>query len=294
MELTPKTPFTTNGTTDQFRCFVLDPAITTPQYLTGHFIIPGNATVVHHAVFVSDPNREEPEARGRRRKHDCFAAPASPPAPASASGSPAGMPTEYAPNVGTPIAAGSLIVMQVHYHAGGASAAPDLTRVQMRLTPTKPDYYLFTLGIGNYTSFLANGDGLQAAPEDPPTGPEFPDSGRRDRTRRAHAAHAAGDDQQRAHADDVGLRMEGAHAPCRHRPEGGGRAGGRDEHVPLARTEVGFHLAADVQLRRADREPSGVASRRQDQDPLHVQQLVLEPPASRPSTRPRASRRRAI
>ena len=47
----PYTPTAPNGGTDEYRCFLVDPKLTTPAYLTGSQFLPQNAPIVHHAIF---------------------------------------------------------------------------------------------------------------------------------------------------------------------------------------------------------------------------------------------------
>src|SRR5207248_2021883 len=47
----PYTPAAPNGGTDEYRCFLVDPGLTTSAYLTGSQFLPQNADVVHHAIF---------------------------------------------------------------------------------------------------------------------------------------------------------------------------------------------------------------------------------------------------
>ena len=47
----PYTPAAPNGGTDEYRCFVVDPKLTEPAYLTGSRFLPQNADIVHHAIF---------------------------------------------------------------------------------------------------------------------------------------------------------------------------------------------------------------------------------------------------
>lgn len=65
-----------------------------------------------------------------------------------------------------PLAPGSKIIMQIHYSPGGASAEPDLTKVQLRVSAEKPKYLLFTAAVGNFGAPLPNGDGLLPGPAD--------------------------------------------------------------------------------------------------------------------------------
>jgi hypothetical protein len=56
--------------------------------------------------------------------------------------------------------------MQIHYHPAGTTADPDVTKVQMRFTPAKPEYQMVFALIGNFPGQQANGDGLQPGPDD--------------------------------------------------------------------------------------------------------------------------------
>ena len=50
------TPSAPNGIgTDDYRCFLLDPHLAKDAYLTGTFVQPGNAEVVHHVILFAVP-----------------------------------------------------------------------------------------------------------------------------------------------------------------------------------------------------------------------------------------------
>ena len=50
------TPSAPNGTgTDDYRCFLLDPHLAKDAFLTGTFVQPGNAEVVHHVILFAVP-----------------------------------------------------------------------------------------------------------------------------------------------------------------------------------------------------------------------------------------------
>src|SRR5262245_23160402 len=44
-------PAAPNGGTDEYRCFLVDPKLTKPAFLTGSQFLPQNADIVHHAIF---------------------------------------------------------------------------------------------------------------------------------------------------------------------------------------------------------------------------------------------------
>jgi hypothetical protein len=58
---TPKPP--TTGSTDDYRCFLVDPKFTTTTFLTGSQFLPQNADIVHHAIFFRVPAAQVAEAQ---------------------------------------------------------------------------------------------------------------------------------------------------------------------------------------------------------------------------------------
>src|SRR6476620_11425354 len=51
----PYTPAAPNGGTDEYRCVILDPHLTTPTFLAGSQFQPQNTPMVHHAVVFAVP-----------------------------------------------------------------------------------------------------------------------------------------------------------------------------------------------------------------------------------------------
>ncbi len=174
-ELTPKQPFVTGGDNDQFRCFVLDdPRLAAGAYINGVHVIPGNATVVHHAVVVTDPMGLTAALAGPDGSFECSSATVGGAnSVVLAVWTPGYLPIELPANIAMPVAPGSKIVMQIHYSPGGRVGEVDSTRVQLRLATTKPEYLLYTAAFGNVATAMANGDGLQPGPNDRSAIPEF-------------------------------------------------------------------------------------------------------------------------
>jgi Copper type II ascorbate-dependent monooxygenase, C-terminal domain len=177
LELAPKQPFTSGGKADQFRCFVLeDPRLEAGAFVTGIHVIPGNKTVVHHAVVVTDPNGEAAMLAGPDGSFECSSPAGGTPRAGQVTlevWTPGYVPIELPSNMAMPVVPGSKLIMQIHYSPGGRTAETDLTHVQLRLTTTKPDYLLFTTVLGNASAPLPGGDGLLAGPNDPTGVPEF-------------------------------------------------------------------------------------------------------------------------
>ena len=86
---------------------------------------------------------------------------------------PGAPPFELASNIGTLLPKGAKLVMQIHYLPAGTTADPDVTRVQMRFTPKKPEYQMAMVLLGNFGGMDGNGDGLQPGPNDK-NGTELP------------------------------------------------------------------------------------------------------------------------
>jgi hypothetical protein len=174
LELQPAAPFTLAPGADEFRCFVLDPKLAQDSFVNGVFVVPGNAAVVHHVLVFSDPTRASLANADASLGYDCFGGVRVPNTDLLTAWTPGGVPLEYPPNIAAPIAAGSLLVMQVHYHPHSTTdSATDATRVQLRFSATPPDYDAVTALIGNFKGALAGGDGLLPGPDDPASGPAF-------------------------------------------------------------------------------------------------------------------------
>ncbi|GLY94103.1 hypothetical protein Acsp02_13590 [Actinoplanes sp. NBRC 103695] len=137
----PYTPAAPNGGTDEYRCFLVDPKLTGPAYLTGSQFMPQNSDVVHHAMFY----RIDPAGVAKARSADaasqgegwtCFGDEAiGRDAGWVAHWTPGMGENVWAPGTGIEMPAGSLIVMQVHYNllATGGKGAADQSAIQLRL-----------------------------------------------------------------------------------------------------------------------------------------------------------------
>ena len=138
----PYTPAAPNGGTDEYRCFLVDPQLTEPAYLTGSRFLPQNAAIVHHAIFYRlDPEQAEAAAQVDAgtpgEGWTCFG-------DTGVQGQTAWV-AHWAPGAGETLMPagygfemppGSKLVMQIHYNLLGAGAgvpADDQSGMQMRL-----------------------------------------------------------------------------------------------------------------------------------------------------------------
>jgi hypothetical protein len=167
LEVKPKTPYVTSGDKDEFRCFVMDPGLTEDTYLNGLQVVPGNSKVVHHAVIMIDKDRQAEKLAGPDGSYPCAGA-ALPPGKLIDAWAPGSDAIDLPAGVGYPLAKGSLVTMQIHYHPAGTTAAPDATRLQLRLDKAKPKYGFSYRFVGNF-DFPVNqiGMGLLPDPADP-------------------------------------------------------------------------------------------------------------------------------
>jgi hypothetical protein len=140
---TPKAP--TTGT-DDYRCFLLDPALEKAAYVTGFDVVPDRAELVHHVILFRVPR----EAVARARAIDaaepgqgwtCFGGSGLDGAdedldnaPWVGAWAPGGGERVMARDVGIPLDAGTQVVMQVHYNLLEGTEA-DRSSVRLRLAP---------------------------------------------------------------------------------------------------------------------------------------------------------------
>lgn len=140
---TPGAP--TTGT-DDYRCFLLDPGLDQDAYLTGLDVLPGRDDLVHHVILFRVP----PDAVTRARLQDrsvpgqgwtCFGGSGLEgpddgldDAPWLGAWAPGGGEQALAPDLGIPLEAGSLVVLQVHYNLISGTGA-DRSRARLRIAP---------------------------------------------------------------------------------------------------------------------------------------------------------------
>jgi hypothetical protein len=168
-------PYAPTGSGDQFRCFVMDPGLERDRFLTGTDVIPGDPAVVHHVVVIADPSRAASKRLAGGDGYDCFGGFSDiPDNQLLQVWTPGGFPVEMPEGVAVQLPRGSLIVMQVHYHAHGPGHRPAPIRFQLRAQDQPPRYYLVPgLPMGNAVGAVPGGDGLLPGPGDGRGGPTF-------------------------------------------------------------------------------------------------------------------------
>lgn len=141
----PYTPSAPTGVgTDDYRCFLLDPELTDPVYLTGTQVLPGNPQVVHHVILFRVP----PEKVALAEKVDSFETgpgwtcfgdtklgegPQLDDAPWIGAWAPGAEESVQPKGYGVRLEPGSRVIMQVHYNLL-EGAEPDVSAASLRVT----------------------------------------------------------------------------------------------------------------------------------------------------------------
>jgi len=106
---------------DQYRCFVLPLEADHDLYMSGFEFRPGNRRVVHHALVYLDSSGRARQlaANSPDGGYTCFGGPGFLPSAMLGGWAPGASPPPVNPSVAQPIAKGSDVVLQVHYHPSG-------------------------------------------------------------------------------------------------------------------------------------------------------------------------------
>jgi hypothetical protein len=147
----PYSPSAPNGTgTDDYRCFLLDPQLAEDAFITGFDVQPGTPDTVHHVIMFRVPPElvSQAEAADQATPGEgwtCFGDAGIPGASGSVDDvpwlgawAPGGGERVLADDLGTPVEAGSRVVMQVHYNLL-AGTGPDVTAARLRLASADAD-----------------------------------------------------------------------------------------------------------------------------------------------------------
>ncbi|MEV0379287.1 monooxygenase [Nonomuraea sp. NPDC050643] len=137
----PYRPARPNGGTDDYRCFLIDPGLTSRVSLTGAQFQPQNTDIVHHAIFF----RIAPDQAAKAREIDagtpgqgwtCFGDEGVGEASWVAHWAPGTNEALLDPRYGYDLPPGSRLVMQVHYNTLNIKGEPGTDRSGIRLRVT--------------------------------------------------------------------------------------------------------------------------------------------------------------
>jgi hypothetical protein len=138
----PYTPGPPNGGTDDYRCFLIDPELAKPAFLTGAQFQPQNSGIVHHAIFFRVPPEQAKQAqalddRTPGQGWTCFGDGGVEDASWVAHWAPGTNEALLDPKYGYALPPGSRLIMQVHYNLlGAADGRPgtDQSGIRLRVT----------------------------------------------------------------------------------------------------------------------------------------------------------------
>ena len=142
----PYTPSAPTGVgTDDYRCFLLDPGLAGPAYLTGLDVRPGNPDVVHHVILFRVPPAQVAQAelvdeRSPGPGWTCFgdsgigSSARLDDAQWLGAWAPGSEETVHQAGYGVPMPRGTRVVMQVHYNLLG-EVGEDVSAARLRLAP---------------------------------------------------------------------------------------------------------------------------------------------------------------
>ncbi len=148
---TPRAP--TGQGTDDYRCFLLDPGLTSSAFVTGVDVLPGRSDLVHHVILFRVPPERLDAAAAKDASEPgqgwtCFGGtgigqdggPGAElsSAPWLGAWAPGGGERLLADDVGIPLEAGSRVVMQVHYNLL-AGDGDDVSSARLRMTDGTAD-----------------------------------------------------------------------------------------------------------------------------------------------------------
>lgn len=155
----PYTPSVPTIGTDEYRCFLLDPKLSTDAVITGTDFLPGNVKEVHHVILYKVDPQDVAAAKALDAKDSgdgwtCFGgtgireggagAQQIDQAPWLGAWAPGGTEKVTPPGIGTSLPEGSQIVMQIHYNLLDGSS-PDQSAAKLRIATDDGSYnYLHT------------------------------------------------------------------------------------------------------------------------------------------------------
>lgn len=125
------------GQPDDYRCFILDPEVTEPTFLTGYTFDPDRLDVVHHAIVsrvraVDVPRIQAEDAADEGSGWSCLAGMGTNGGDRVAGWVPGQRPVAFAEGDGFDLQPGDVLVAQIHYHYE-ASAPPDRSGMTLEL-----------------------------------------------------------------------------------------------------------------------------------------------------------------
>lgn len=141
--LTTGTNFTPVGSPDEYRCFLVDPAIPADRYVTALQVTPGEPRVVHHMILYSlDTAQAEADAVALddaspdRAGYPCFGGVGVSESRWIAGWAPGVRSSRYPTGTGVELIGGRQAVLQIHYNTLAGSLVDPSTKIELELETT--------------------------------------------------------------------------------------------------------------------------------------------------------------
>jgi Copper type II ascorbate-dependent monooxygenase, C-terminal domain/Copper type II ascorbate-dependent monooxygenase, N-terminal domain len=139
--LQPEFPYLPNGSvTDDYHCFVLPPAFAAQKDLIGFEVLPGSPHQVHHVILFAASQSAANSLNQDGLGWTCYGGSGIAQARMLGGWAPGGGVTRFPEDTGIRIAAGEVIVMQVHYNTSHGTPVADRTRVNLQFAPQPVAY----------------------------------------------------------------------------------------------------------------------------------------------------------
>lgn len=156
---------------DEVRCFLLDYEFPEDTFVTGLNVVPGNRSMVHHVIVFTIDGDDAPKLASReghdgRPGWDCYGELAGDAKPTGSLGgwAPGSQGMELPDRIGRKVAAGSRIVLNMHYDTGAGTGA-DQTTVQLA-TAGSIDHELKGVAVANPLWLVEGGMPIAAGDDD--------------------------------------------------------------------------------------------------------------------------------
>lgn len=164
-EFKPVQSYFTQGKADELICFSIDPKATADAWLLGLEVVPGNTSIAHHALVMSDPDGASAALAGADGWYDCGGQTGVGVSNARlfATWVPGAPPTIAPEGTAIPFEANARVILQMHYHPAGVAAAEDLTTLRVKLASSRPQKALYQTLLGNFAN---ESQGLLPDPDD--------------------------------------------------------------------------------------------------------------------------------
>jgi hypothetical protein len=134
-------PYTPTGSSDDYRCFVIDPGLTETARITGFQVHPDNAAIVHHVLVYTDLEDKAAamDAAEDGPGYTCFGGPGFNETAVVGAWAPGSPGYRLPHNTAVSVDPGTALVVQVHYSPAGDPGGNDQSSVSFDLAEPDED-----------------------------------------------------------------------------------------------------------------------------------------------------------